>query len=289
MKLSIKYLLSLSLALFVTFAFYFQQDSSAQSPARAKSGSDWADWRGPFRDGTSLEKGLPEKWSKDGDNLLWKAPYGGRSAPIVMNGRVFIFNTSGEGETLQERVIALDAETGKLLWSTPGFDGINSRIVRQGNAEYDQTEVFVVVSATGPAQDDGAFEQSVTGVLAATGERIWDNAMQGPLVQPVNNDEDKVVVTANQLLTGKNVPADSTPIVDGESFNHYNWTSTDEAIPEGGGQRLFALQADTGEIVWIRTTAAGGFTDLATKFPTGGGTLRGGANLFYPAMAVTES
>ena len=91
-------------------------NSSAQSPARAKSGSDWADWRGPFRDGNSPEKGLPEKWSKDGDNLLWKAPYGGRSAPIVMNGRVFIFNTSGEGETLQERVIALDAETGKMIW-----------------------------------------------------------------------------------------------------------------------------------------------------------------------------
>ncbi|HEX8998922.1 MAG TPA: PQQ-binding-like beta-propeller repeat protein, partial [Blastocatellia bacterium] len=90
--------------------------SSAQSPARAKSGSDWADWRGPSRDGISLEKGLPEKWSPTGDNLLWKAPYGGRSAPIVMNGRVFIFNTSGEGETFQERVLALDAETGKLVW-----------------------------------------------------------------------------------------------------------------------------------------------------------------------------
>ncbi|MBL8191960.1 MAG: PQQ-binding-like beta-propeller repeat protein, partial [Acidobacteria bacterium] len=101
----------------IVFAFtVFDSDSSAQSPARAKSGSDWADWRGPFRDGTSLEKGLPEKWSKDGDNLLWKAPYGGRSAPIVMNGRVFIFNNAGEGETYQERVMALDAETGKMIW-----------------------------------------------------------------------------------------------------------------------------------------------------------------------------
>lgn len=110
-----RYALLVLIIFALTFSV-FDNSSSAQSPARAKSGSDWADWRGPLRDGTSLEKGLPEKWSKDGDNLLWKAPYGGRSAPIVMNGRVFIFNTSGEGETFQERVLALDAETGKMIW-----------------------------------------------------------------------------------------------------------------------------------------------------------------------------
>lgn len=90
--------------------------SRAQTPARAKSGSDWADWRGPTRDGISPEKNLPEKWSPKGENLLWKAPYGGRSAPIVINGRVFMFNSGGEGETMQERVLALDAETGRKIW-----------------------------------------------------------------------------------------------------------------------------------------------------------------------------
>src|SRR5215207_6863209 len=94
-----------ALVVFVFSISLFDSGSLAQSPARAKSGSDWADWRGPLRDGHSLEKGLPEKWSPAGDNLLWKAPYGGRSAPIVMNDRVFIFNTAGEGETFQERVL----------------------------------------------------------------------------------------------------------------------------------------------------------------------------------------
>jgi outer membrane protein assembly factor BamB len=92
------------------------QRITAQSPARVKTGSDWADWRGPTRDGHSYEKGLPEKWSPKGENLLWKAPYGGRSAPIVMGNRVFIFNSSGEGETMQERVMAFDVETGKVVW-----------------------------------------------------------------------------------------------------------------------------------------------------------------------------
>lgn len=78
--------------------------------------SDWAEWRGPARDGISTEKNLPTKWSPAGDNLAWKAPYGGRSAPIVMGDRVYLQNTAGKGETLQERVMSFNADTGKLLW-----------------------------------------------------------------------------------------------------------------------------------------------------------------------------
>jgi outer membrane protein assembly factor BamB len=78
--------------------------------------SDWAEWRGPARDGVSLEKNLPEKWSPAGENLAWKAPYGGRSAPIVMGDRVYLQNAAGQGETLQERIMAFNVDTGKLLW-----------------------------------------------------------------------------------------------------------------------------------------------------------------------------
>lgn len=78
--------------------------------------SDWAEWRGPARDGVSSEKNLPVKWSPSGDNLAWKAPYGGRSAPIVMGDRVYLQNSAGKGETLQERLMCFDADTGKLLW-----------------------------------------------------------------------------------------------------------------------------------------------------------------------------
>ncbi|MCA9859435.1 MAG: PQQ-binding-like beta-propeller repeat protein, partial [Thermomicrobiales bacterium] len=212
------------------------------------------------QDGTVLWETTPGEASGPQSNEL--------GMPIPAVTRTTIVMVDAEG-TLH----AIGKELGDVLWSVPGFDGTNTRIVRQGNAAWDQTEVFVVVSAQGEATADGSFDQIVTGILAATGERIWDNAMQGPLVQPVNTDETLVVVTANQLLTGKNVPTDGTPIVDGESFNHYNWTSTGEVVPEGGGQRLFALQADTGEIVWIRTTAAGGFTALFSKFPIGSGPL----------------
>jgi outer membrane protein assembly factor BamB len=80
------------------------------------SAADWPDWRGPRRDGTSPEKNLPTKWSPTGENLVWKAPFGGRSAPIVMGDRVYVLNTIGEGKTLRERVVSLNADTGKVVW-----------------------------------------------------------------------------------------------------------------------------------------------------------------------------
>jgi outer membrane protein assembly factor BamB len=77
---------------------------------------DWAEWRGPNRDGISTEKNLPVKWSPSGENLAWRAPYGGRSAPIVVGDHVYLQNSAGKGETLQERLMCFNADTGKLLW-----------------------------------------------------------------------------------------------------------------------------------------------------------------------------
>lgn len=77
---------------------------------------DWPELRGPNRDGISSEKGLPEKWALNGENFLWRVPYGGRSSPVVMGNRVYVQNPSGRGKDLQERVMALDADTGKVVW-----------------------------------------------------------------------------------------------------------------------------------------------------------------------------
>jgi outer membrane protein assembly factor BamB len=88
---------------------------SGQGPRRVPVG-DWPEARGPNRDGVSTETGLPEKWALNGQNFLWRAPYGGRSAPIVMGNRVCVQNPAGSGTTLQERVMCLDADTGKVVW-----------------------------------------------------------------------------------------------------------------------------------------------------------------------------
>lgn len=82
--------------------------SVALSSARA---GDWYRWRGPTDDGVSPEKSLPAKF-----NVLWKADYGCRSTPIVMNGKVYINGSVGEKENVQERVMCLNADTGEKVW-----------------------------------------------------------------------------------------------------------------------------------------------------------------------------
>jgi outer membrane protein assembly factor BamB len=86
-----------------------------QGPRRV-AGGDWPEARGPYRDGTSKETGLPERWALNGENFLWRAPYGGRSTPVVVGDRVYVQNPAGRGSDLQERVMCLDANTGRVIW-----------------------------------------------------------------------------------------------------------------------------------------------------------------------------
>jgi outer membrane protein assembly factor BamB len=84
--------------------------------------ADWPEYRGPARDGRSTETGLPEKWSPPsqklpaGESLAWRVPYGGRSGPIVVGNRVYLQNLVGDEKTTQERLMCLNADTGKPIW-----------------------------------------------------------------------------------------------------------------------------------------------------------------------------
>ena len=57
--------------------------------------SDWPSWRGPNQTGSSSQTGLISSWSLEGDNLLWKADFIGRSTPIVLNNRVYVIGRVG--------------------------------------------------------------------------------------------------------------------------------------------------------------------------------------------------
>jgi len=78
--------------------------------------ADWPEWRGPARDGHSTETNLPSKWSPSGDNLAWRIPIGSRSSPVVFGNRIYLNTPTGDLAHSQERLVALDAETGKIVW-----------------------------------------------------------------------------------------------------------------------------------------------------------------------------
>jgi outer membrane protein assembly factor BamB len=84
--------------------------------ATALSASDWPEWRGPTRDGRSSETNLPAAWSTKGENLAWRLPIGGRSAPVVFGNRLYLLTVVGGPADTQERLVAVDAESGKVLW-----------------------------------------------------------------------------------------------------------------------------------------------------------------------------
>ena len=82
---------------------------------------DWPGFRGPTRQGVSLEKDLPLVWDPT-KNILWKTaiPGQGWSSPIVWKDRIFLTTATEEGRSCH--VLSLDAKTGKILWGRHVFD-----------------------------------------------------------------------------------------------------------------------------------------------------------------------
>ena len=86
--------------------------------------ADWPSWRGPNRDGISLEKNLLGEWSDDGPPLAWQVKGMGRgySSLVVSGDRIF---TMGEANKDKENpgkrrcyMIAISRKDGSELWAT---------------------------------------------------------------------------------------------------------------------------------------------------------------------------
>ena len=80
--------------------------------------ADWPQWRGPSRDGVSLEQGLLTEWPKEGPRLVWKRTDvgSGYSTPAVVGDRLFLLANEG---VENEFVEALAVADGQKAWSTP--------------------------------------------------------------------------------------------------------------------------------------------------------------------------
>src|SRR3984885_13295909 len=189
---------------------------------------DWPDWRGPDRDGITREKGLPEKWSLDGQNVAWKAPYGGRSTPVVLGDHLYLENTSSKGETEQERVLCFNADTGKLLWEYK-FNLFQSDVPAHR------------VGWASPAADPETGNVYVFGVnnlltaLSKDGKKLCERSI---------TEEFSPFTTHG----GRTV----SPLIDGNLVIVSTPTST-WGTQANRAQRFIALDKRTGEIIWIST------------------------------------
>ena len=91
--------------------------SAAVIPIAAQSRTDWPQWRGPERNGTSKEIGLLKEWPAGGPKLVWQVNDlgDGYSTPVVVGNRIYLMSNRGMDN---EFVQALSAQDGKVIWTT---------------------------------------------------------------------------------------------------------------------------------------------------------------------------
>jgi outer membrane protein assembly factor BamB len=83
---------------------------------------DWTQWAGNDRQCNWNETGILDKFPAGGLSPAWSVPIGsGYSGPVVSDGRVYVMDYQPKpgSEILEaiERVLCLDEQTGKILWT----------------------------------------------------------------------------------------------------------------------------------------------------------------------------
>jgi outer membrane protein assembly factor BamB len=192
--------------------------------------ADWPEWRGPGRDGVSAETGLPSRWSPAGEGLAWRAPFGSRSTPVILGNRLYLWNASvdtvKERARVQERLLALDADSGRVIWE------------KRFNVFHTDVPAHRIAWAS-PSVDPATGNVFALGVdghlhaLDATGKLLWQRQL---------TEEFGAITTHG----GRTV----SPVVEGELVIVSTLTSGwgDQAR---GMNRYFAFDKQRGSTVWV--------------------------------------
>ncbi len=87
---------------------------AADLSGRQATPAEWFQWRGPNRDGHSVETGLLQTWPKAGPSQAWRASGigNGYSSFSTAGGRLYTLGARGN----VEYVTALDRATGRKVW-----------------------------------------------------------------------------------------------------------------------------------------------------------------------------
>ncbi|MDB6037560.1 MAG: serine/threonine protein kinase related protein [Verrucomicrobiales bacterium] len=191
--------------------------------AQAAPVHGWLNWRGPNQNGTSTEKGLPEKI--DPQHPLWKADLPGQSTSVIANGKLYIIGYLGDGPDLQEGVTCFDAETGKQLWQHNYDDFLSDTIYLR----------YATSSPTVDPETGNVYIQGTQGILAAftaDGKALWNHSLMesyGRLTFP--NSRTAIPVVDGDLVITRGITA--------------NWGAQGPA-----GDRFYAFDKNNGDLVW---------------------------------------
>ena len=128
---------------------------------------DWPQFRGPNAQGRSAESNLPVQWSAT-DNIAWKTPIPGESwsSPIVWGNHVFLTSAMGNGESCH--VIAIDRNSGKILW--------DKEVFKQALRRKEGRNTFATPTpATDGEKVYACFYDGSFAALSFSGDLVWTN------------------------------------------------------------------------------------------------------------------
>ena len=248
--------------------------------AEPDSSSDWPTWRGPLRNGISLEKGLLQSWSSEGPPLVWQIDGLGKgySSIAVADGRIY---TMGRRSRPQSGtfLIAFDLKTGRELWATP---------CGQGNPNCTPSVADGMVYALGR-------EGTLICVNAKTGAPIWTTHFakefggkmmsgwgysESPLL-----DGDRLICTpgaktaalaALDRKTGNTIWTTSVADLGNRGRDGAGYSSI--VVSNGGGVRQYvqmtgrgviSVAADSGKLLWNYNRIANGTANIPTPVISG--------------------
>ena len=195
--------------------------------------ADWPQFRGPNRDGVSLETGLLTAWPANGPQLQWTYSEAGigYSGPAVVGDRLYL--TGGRGD--EEVVFALEQATAtdghvKELWATKLGPLFNWK----GNSW------SAGPSATPTVDGERVYALSGLGDLAcletATGKELWRTNL------PKNLDAQVNPIGGGPRNLGWGFTC--SPLIDGNQLI---------VVPGGPKGTLAALDKLTGKVLWRST------------------------------------
>ena len=240
--------------------------------------SEWPSWRGPNRDGISLETGLLKEWPEEGPTLKWQAKGlgSGYSSLAISGGRIF---TMGRKDR-RAKIVAMNAGDGSILWETAvGGGNPNCTPTIDGNRVY-------ALGRNG----------NLVCVNAETGQEIWRTSYQkdfggrmmshwgyseSPLIDgdrlictPGAND---AIIAALDKKTGKTIWKATQPADIGDrGGNGAAYSSV--VVSKGGGVKqyvqltgrgIISVAAKDGRTLWSYNKIANGTANIPTPIVKG--------------------
>ena len=223
--------------------------SAADKPVVAKPGpnNDWSQWRGPNRDGVSLDTGLLKKWPEGGPPLLYcfKDVGNGYCPPSIVGNKAYITGKFGQNdailmafelpETLPKGTPNSEVTelpfAGKMLWK-----------VKYGNScgSGENAAPVVVGDQIFVTSGDG----DVAGI-STSGKLLWSLSMKKDF---------KAFVQTNGSYGFS-----ESPLVDGDKVI---------VCPGTADAVMIALNKDTGQLIWKAANPNGSERDAASHCST---------------------